>query len=106
MKEMTKVSGIPANETFWQKAKRKAVTAGNWCKTHWKGIALGAIAVGGGAYMLTRHNDDSNSNTTSGNNSTGSGGIDYREAISQAFATGDGSDVGPEDDEPEEVDEY
>lgn len=29
---VTKINGVPGNETFWQKTKRKAATALNWGK--------------------------------------------------------------------------
>lgn len=104
MAEGKKISGIPDNETLWQKAKRKARTAANWGKTHWKGIAIGALAIGGGAYMLSRRGGD-DSGTNSG--TAPAGGEDYREGIDRLFSEPRDSieDVGPEDDEPE-VDEY
>lgn len=97
MKEIHNVSGIPENETIWQKAKRKATTALNWGKTHWKGIALGAVALGGGAYMLSRKGNDDGAAEPE---RITSGSVDYRQAIEEVFS-GDGN-VGPEDDEPEE----
>lgn len=105
-KNKTKVTGIFENETFVQKCKRKAMTAVNWGKTHWKGIAIGAVALGGGAYMLSRRgNDDGHGPVQSGR--ALEDGETVREAIERAFdsGAGDGSDVGPDDDEPE-VDEY
>lgn len=105
-KNVTKVTGIPENETFWQKTKRKAKTAVNWGKTHWKGLALGAVAIGGGAYMLSRRGSDDEDGPVRTNHLRD--GESIHEAIDRVFdseETGDGSDVGPEDDEPE-VDEY
>lgn len=104
MSEKNKVSGKPENETLWEKTKRHARTAGNWCKTHWKGLALGAVAIGGGAYMLTRHNDGEGEDEPVRMGTGGS--LDYREEIGKVFDSGDGSDVGPTDDEPDEDDGY
>ena len=102
-----KVTGIPENETFWQKAKRKATTAVNWGKTHWKGIALGAVAIGGGAYMLSRRGSNDDGDIRSVDLTREGGEADFHDAINRCFGseTGDGSDIGPDDDEPE-VDEY
>lgn len=105
MKETIKVNAIPENEGILEKIKRKAVTAGNWAKTHWKGLALGAVAIGGGAYMLSRRGSENEDEDRTVRIGTGSG-IDYKEAINQAFSDEDGSDIGPDDDEPDEVDEY
>ena len=101
-KMKTKVSGIPENETFFQKAKRKAVTAVNWGKTHWKGLAVGALALGGGAYMLSRRGSDDNE---TGSVTATQSGVDLHDAIENCFTPGDGSDVGPSEDD-DEVDEY
>lgn len=102
--EKTKVSGIPENETFFEKAKRKAKTAVNWGKTHWKGLAIGAVALGGGAYMLSRRGNGDDCGT--GPVTTTQSGIDLHEAIENCFdGHGDGSDVGPTEDD-DEVDEY
>lgn len=101
--EKTNVTGIPANETFTQKMKRKAKTAVNWGKTHWKGLALGAVAIGGGAYMLSRRGADEE-RSRGGAYLGSTGADDLREGIDGVFDVGDGSDVGPDDDEPE-VDE-
>lgn len=92
MSEFKKVKGIPENETFLQKCKRKAETALNWGKTHWKGLAIGAVAIGGGAYMLSRRGERDSEAT---NESRTSGPIDYRAEIERTFT--------PEDDEPEEL---
>lgn len=102
---VTKINGVPENETLLQKCKRKAKTAVNWGKTHWKGLAIGAVAIGGGAYMLSRRGGADHEPADSGYPLRD--GETVREAIDRAFdtGTGDGSDVGPEDDEPE-VDEY
>ena len=35
-------------------AKRKARQVWNWSKDHWAELLLGGLAVGGGAYLLTR----------------------------------------------------
>ena len=105
MEKNTKVTGIPENETLWEKAKRKAKTAANWGKTHWKGIALGAVAIGGGAYMLSRRSERSEGETGTEYSTLGAGET-IHDAIDRTFRDdSDGSDVGPEDDEPE-VDEY
>jgi len=101
--EKTNVSGIPANETFTQKMKRKAKTAVNWGKTHWKGLALGAVAIGGGAYMLSRRGADEE-RSRGGAYLGSTGAEELRTGIDECFDAGDGSDVGPDDDEPE-VDE-
>ena len=102
MSEFKKVNGVPENETFWQKCRRKAETAVNWGKTHWKGIAIGAVALGGGAYMLSRRGE--RDGDTNREERSSSGPIDYRREIEQAFEPGDEDpeEVGPEDDEPEE----
>jgi len=102
-----KVTGIPENETLLQKAKRKAMTAVNWGKTHWKGLAIGAVAIGGGAYMLSRRGSNDDGETVPSGYALGDGET-AREAINRVFdsETGDGSDIGPDDDEPDEVDEY
>ena len=99
MKERIKVSGVPANETFFQKAKRKARTAVNWGKTHWKGIAIGALALGGGAYMLSRRGNGGGDEPECEYHPDGE---TFREAIERTFEH-DGSDVGPQDDEPDDV---
>ena len=97
--DATGIKGIPENETFFEKCKRYGKTAVNWGKTHWKGIALGAVALGGGAYMLSRRGDRDGDETPV---VRPAGCGDYREAIENCFAPGpeDGDDVGPEDDEP------
>ena len=105
-KNGTKVSGIPENETLWEKTKRKAKTACEWGKTHWKGLAVGAIAIGGGAYMLSRRGERDDGETGQTEYSTLRSGETVREAIDRTFSDEeDGSDVGPEDDEPD-TDEY
>lgn len=105
MKETTKVTGIPENETFMAKCKRKARTAVNWGKTHWKGLAIGAVALGGGAYMLSRRGGHDDGGTGCGR--ALEDGESVYDAIGKAFEPQepDGSDVGPGEDD-DEVDEY
>ena len=97
----TGIKGVKENETFFEKCKRYGKTAVNWGKTHWKGIALGAVALGGGAYMLSRRGDRDGDETGPVVRPAG-GGVDYRDAIENCFAPGPEDDeTGPEDDEPE-----
>ena len=104
---VTKINGVPENETFWQKAKRKATTAVNWGKTHWKGLAIGAVAIGGGAYMLSRRGSSEDHEPADSGYTLGDGET-VRDAIGRVFDAGssDGSDIGPDDDEPDEAEEY
>lgn len=102
--EKINVTGIPANEGFFDKCKRKAKTAVNWGKTHWKGLALGAVAIGGGAYMLSRRGNGEDE-PVRGTYLGSSGADDLRAGIDETFAAGDGSDIGPSDDDPEIDDE-
>jgi len=102
MSNVTKIKGIPENETLLQKCKRKAKTAVNWGKTHWKGLAIGAVALGGGAYMLSRRSGSDDSIRTV--DATKEGGTEaIREAIDRCFSDTDDSD---EPDGTDEVDEY
>ena len=107
-KNVKKVTCIPENETLLQKMKRKAETAINWGKTHWKGIAIGAVAIGGGAYMLSRRGSNDDSDIRSVDLTREGGEADFQNAINRCFGdpeTSDGSDVGPSEDD-DEVDEY
>ena len=100
MEGTKKVNGIPENEKFMDKIKRKAKTAVNWGKTHWKGIAIGALAVGGGAYMLSRRSGGDDGENHPVSNLVGGSVYD---AIDQTFdSTGEPDYGGPEDDTPEE----
>ena len=40
-------------------AKEKIAEAWNWTKDHWVPIALGAVALGGGAYLLSKKDEGS-----------------------------------------------
>lgn len=95
-----KVNGIPENEKFMDKIKRKAKTAANWGKTHWKGLAIGALAVGGGAYMLSRRGGEDNGENRPVSSNLGSGSV--YDAIDQTFDSEEPDYGGPEDDTPED----